>query len=193
MALGLLCTVASTARAQSREYRRLIRDAVAEFESENWAEARALFQSAHETFPNARTLRGMAMCAFELRDYDEAIELLQQALDSGVRPLNTRLREETEDLLRRARSFIGRFNVAVTPPEAELAIDDAPPVYNDYGQIVLPLGEHTFAASLDGYETEIRHVTVRGGEALEVSLALNSHRLPRRRACGLPTSSSSAS
>lgn len=177
LALALLAASmlgAPSAQAQfPREYRRIILEAVGEFEDGNWAEARALFMRAHELSPNARTLRGIGMCAFEMRDYEDAIRLLQESLDSDVRPLTPRLRQETEDLLHRARSFIGRFVVRLEPPEAQLLIDDAPPEPNEEGQIVLPLGEHTFEASLEGYQTELRRVTVRGGESLEVALTLS--------------------
>jgi outer membrane protein assembly factor BamD (BamD/ComL family) len=47
----------------------LIGDAVAEYEAGHYQEARALFRQAHEKQPTARTLRGIGMASFELRDY----------------------------------------------------------------------------------------------------------------------------
>lgn len=173
LAASSITSAPAAAQPFQQSYRRLIREAVAEFDDGNWAEARALFSRAHELQPNARTLRGIGMCSFELREYEDAIDYLEQALESEERALTRRLREETELLLVRARSFIGHFVVNTEPVEAELLVDGAPPALNDNGQIVLPLGEHTFEASLAGYQTEHRQVRVRGGEALEVTLTLD--------------------
>ena len=54
----------------------LIGDAVAEYDAGHFQEARALFRQAHEKSPTARTLRGIGMCSFELRDYVEAARAL---------------------------------------------------------------------------------------------------------------------
>lgn len=174
---ALVAVLAGSAPAEAQtfpqSYRRLIREAVGEFDGGNWAEARALFVRAHELEPSARTLRGIGMCSFELREYEDAIRYLEEALESGERPLTRRQREETELLLVRARSFIGHFVVNTVPAEAQLLVDGAPPALNENGQIVLPLGEHTFDASLEGYRSEHREVRVRGGESLEVTLTLD--------------------
>jgi len=75
-----------------------------------WQEARALFQQAHEEYPNARTLRGIGMAAFEMRDYVGAYRALMQALASEERPLTRRQRRATQALLEETRAFIGRFH-----------------------------------------------------------------------------------
>ncbi len=174
VALALTALSAAPAHAQrfDQTYRNLVREAVSEFGAGNWAEARALFTRAHELSPNARTLRGMGMCAFELRDYEEAISLLEASLVAETQPLDGRLRRETEELLLRARSYIGSFTVVTSPPDASLLVDDAPPALDEEGRIVLPLGEHTFEARAPGFVSELRRITVRGGESLEVTLTL---------------------
>jgi len=60
-------------------------DAVAEYEAGHYQEARALFRQAHEKSPTARTLRGIGMASFELRDYVEATRALTASL-RDVRP-----------------------------------------------------------------------------------------------------------
>lgn len=172
LVMALVWLAASGVEAQSREYRRKIAQAVSEFDAGNWAEARALFTQAHALDPNARTLRGMGMCAFEMRAYAEAIETLEASLAERRRPLTRRQRRSVEALLARARSFIGVYRVHVERADATLTVDDAAPTLEADGSIVLPLGEHVFEARRDGYLTERRRVEVRGGEQLEVSLAL---------------------
>ena len=159
-----LCLTAVDAAAQGRAYRRIVREAVREFDAGNWEEARALFEEAHALAPSARTLRGLGMCAFELREYPEATRLLREALDDGRRPLTRRQRRETEDLLTRAESFVGRFIVLTEPPGAFLRVDDAPVEVNHLGEVELGVGEHTFEATLEGYQPERHRVEVHGGE-----------------------------
>ena len=168
----LLALAVATASAQPRSYERTIRQAVAEFDAGHWAEARALFEEAHAIAPSARTLRGLGMCAFELREYAEAVRALRASLESTERPLTRLQREQVEDLLARARAFIGRFNVVVEPAWASLRVDDAEPRFADDGAVVLELGEHVLEASLEGFEPIRRRLLVRGNEEEQVVLHL---------------------
>ena len=52
------------------------------------------------------------MVAFELRDYVESVERLEQALDAQERRLEGELRTSTEALLARARAFVARTRAA---------------------------------------------------------------------------------
>src|SRR4051794_16670861 len=87
----LLCVVACLSRsagaraqadgaAEASEYRELIEQALSEFKHKNWPEARVLFRRAHELSPNARTLRGMGVVSYEMRDYVHAVLELSSAL-----------------------------------------------------------------------------------------------------------------
>jgi hypothetical protein len=78
---------ATSERVDPAGYAALIDEALAEHQALNFEEARTLFAKAHAIFPNARTLRGMGMMEFELRDYAAGAEQLEQALASQVRPL----------------------------------------------------------------------------------------------------------
>ena len=102
----LFFSVAAPASAQAAKreapppgYSETISDAVHELELGNFAEAREQFRRAHAVSPNARTLRGLGVTEFELRNYGESAELLQQALDSDVKPLEGKLRSDAEKLL----------------------------------------------------------------------------------------------
>src|SRR5687768_5799987 len=99
------------ARADAREpsgHRKTANRAVREFDAGNYAEARGLFNRAHDVFPNARTHLGLGLCEYELRNYGTSIEHLEQALASQVKPLNQQLRKSAEDVLGKARDLIGR-------------------------------------------------------------------------------------
>ncbi|HKO94285.1 MAG TPA: hypothetical protein VJU61_24195, partial [Polyangiaceae bacterium] len=94
-------TASGIARAQANEgdqatepagYREVVSEALQEFEAQNFEESRSLFHRAHVLFPNARTYRGLGFTEFELRHYPAAIEYLEAALSSSVRPLTADLR-----------------------------------------------------------------------------------------------------
>ena len=79
------------------DYRALVKQAVREFEASNWPEAFALFKRAHELEPSARTLRGIGLAAYEMRDYVQSIGYLQTALEDQRRPLSPAQRKVIDD------------------------------------------------------------------------------------------------
>ncbi len=181
----LACLLADRARAQTRarevepatieeppEYRAMVAEALAEYEAGHFEESRTLMRQAHAIFPNARTMRGLGMVAFELRGYAESVQWLEQALASRARPLEGELQAQTQALLERARSFTGRLIIALTPTTARLLVDGreiAPP---DRTSLLLAVGEHALEAHAESYLPERRVVRVVGGEVQSLSLAL---------------------
>ena len=89
----------SSQEPSSPEYRSAIEEALSEFEAGRYEEARVLFLRAHAIEPNARTLRGIGNCAFEVSDYVAAIVAFEEALASDRRPLDARMRQQTEQLV----------------------------------------------------------------------------------------------
>jgi hypothetical protein len=184
LALAVVLPLALTgiARAQESEppeteaYQRLLREALTEYDGGRYLEARALFRRAHEEQPNARTLRGIGMASFELREYVETLRALEAALVHPVRPLTDEQRASVRDLSDRARSFVGRFVVTVEPESAVLYVDGAPAERRDDGSILLDLGEHRFEVRCDGCVTTAETVSVRGGEDEPLSLVATGRR-----------------
>lgn len=165
----LLCT--SVASAQSP--RRLVREALAEFERGNYEEARALFLEAYELEPSARVLRGAGMASFEARAYLQAYRLLKRALSETESPLNDRQRGEAQSLLERVETFLGKFTFVTDPADATITIDLRPIEREDDGSVLLDLGEHQVAISADGHRTVDRRLDVVGGEVETVEIALD--------------------
>ncbi|MCB9591775.1 MAG: hypothetical protein H6719_03490 [Sandaracinaceae bacterium] len=154
------------------DYSAIIEDAVSEFSEGHWAEARAHFERAHALYPNARTLRGIGMCAFELRDYPAAVRFLDQSLGATRRPLTDEQRADTQELIARARSYVGHFLVTTTPPGAEILVDDEVPSRGVDGRLMLALGEHVLVARAPGHREVRRRLDVGGGEDRELELRL---------------------
>jgi hypothetical protein len=158
-------------------YRELIRKAVQEYELGNWAEAKLFFADAHALNPNARTMRGLGLVAYALRNYVEAQTWFQQALDSQLEPLPEKLRIEVSEYLRLSEHFLAHLRVNVDPLAAEIRLDDKPldpqAMAGGGGATVNP-GPHELMISLDGYETLRRHLDLDAAANIELSLRLHS-------------------
>jgi hypothetical protein len=152
----------------------LIGDAVAEYDAGHFQEARALFRQAHERQPTARTLRGIGMCSFELRDYVEATRSLGASLRETRRPLTSEQKRHAELLLARAHTFVGRYVIKVKPASASLFVDGHPAELESDGVLLLAFGRHQLSlrcASCAPTEKE-EDITVAGGEQKTIELAL---------------------
>jgi hypothetical protein len=157
---------------ENAEYKELIEQALGEFRHKNWPEARVLFRRAHEISPSARTLRGMGIVSYEMRDYVQAVRDLSAALADTRQPLTEQQRGECQNLLARSRTFVGVFEVRVTPADAELRLDGAPLSRETDGSVLVPFGEHVLTGSAQGHVGASARVRVRGGERGEVELRL---------------------
>jgi hypothetical protein len=168
--LALWC-VATPALAQTDEappgYDHVIDQAVSEFAASHWAEARALFLQGHDMFPNARTLRGIGMSSYELRDYPEAVRTLDQSLASTVRPLTAEQRAQVSELRERAAAFVGRYEVPAAPTGARFYLDGEHVDVEDGwpaspGHVLLGVGEHQVAIRTDEGRSTTARLVVRG-------------------------------
>ncbi|MDB4976255.1 MAG: hypothetical protein JWN48_4596 [Myxococcaceae bacterium] len=171
----LMCVVSAAhaqhERAEPAEYRAVIDRGVEEYQLGNYQEARDEFARAHSMFPNARTLRGLGLTAFELRNYVEAVSTLQSALASKVKPLDANLRANTEEMLARARNYVGDVILQLEPATAVLSVDgirrtDTPDT------LQLDVGDHVLEFNAPGCLTERRAIRVRGGKTEIVKVAL---------------------
>ncbi|MFI5306659.1 MAG: hypothetical protein ACHQ53_04855 [Polyangiales bacterium] len=163
---------ASAQEADGGAYRQTIDDAVREFAAGHFEEARALFKRAHELSPNARTLRGMGMAAFELRMYVSAIRELDAALNDTRKPLDGDLRTQVQQLMAKAREFVGRVTLVLQPPEAKVLVDGKDPQLEPDGSILLDVGTHVVSANADGYKPSNLRFNVEGDSEQTVRVAL---------------------
>ncbi len=162
--------------APPADYQRLVDQAVGEFGAAHWAEARALFDQAHRVYPNARTLRGLGMAAFELRDYAASVRYLSAALVEDTIPLTEEQRAQVTELLGRAQGFVGQFTIPAAPADARLVVDGAatslPGWPEQPAPLLLSIDSHTIVIrTASGRSTEVR-VQVRGREdtTLEIDM-----------------------
>ncbi len=161
----------AAAEAEQTEFDRVLKQALGEFDLGNWTEARALFERAHELRPSARTLRAIAMCAFEEKSYVAAIVHAQKALDDERKSLDGKQRKQMEQLLERAHGFVARIQLALTPSDAEVRVDLKPPTFME-GRLMLDPGEHELLVRAQGYQEAQHRIVVRPREERQLNLAL---------------------
>jgi hypothetical protein len=178
--IGILITASwlpAEGRAQGNEdaqYKERISQAVREFELGNWQESRALFKQAHQLKPNARTLRGMGMAAFEMRKYLWARRDLDASLRDNRQPLNEEQSRAAKKLIEQTNAFIGRFRLTVEPPTSTVEADEKPAEIESDGSLLLEIGEHPITARAPDYQDFKQTVTVEGGEDRELKIVLES-------------------
>lgn len=178
LALGLVLAGPALADARDADppgYAEAVSQALSELESGNYPEAREEFLRAHAAFPNARTSRGLGMVEFELRNYPACVRHLETALASSVRPLDRRLRAETETLLERARRYVGRLRLETEPADATLTVDGTEVALDAEGMLLMDVGNHVLEVRAAGRVTEQRTLRITGGAQTELRVAL---RLP---------------
>lgn len=158
------------------EYRGIVDSALDEFDAGHWAEARALFERAHAIFPNARTLRGMGMAAFELRDYVAARRSLEASLTETRRSLTDEQRAQVTELVGRARVFVGDFRVGPAPAGSELDVDGVPTTpegdLTTEATVPLAVGAHEITLRAPDGRSARAQITVHGGENTTLALAI---------------------
>jgi hypothetical protein len=170
-ALGPAQGAAQSARDEAA-YKDLVEQALNEFKHRNWPEARVLFMRAHELNPNARTLRGMGIVSFEMRDYLNAATNLKAALDDRRQPLTDAQRKECEALLTRARTFVGVYTLKLDPGDAHVLLDGNEVTRDEEGHLLVPFGDHTLSARAPGRQETSTRLNVQGGERGEIALSL---------------------
>lgn len=153
----------SASGAGADDYKSTVTEALKEYELGHWDEAEALFARAHELNPNARTLRGMGLAAFENRRYVLAVGRLRAALEEKRNALTAAQRKEVQGVIDRASAFISHFVVTLSPANAEITVNGAPASRSESGELLLDPGEYEIVATAEGYKTGSARVTAEGG------------------------------
>lgn len=182
--LALACALgASSASAQPlaepAAYRPLVDEALTEFDAGRYAEARTLFERAHAVYPNARTLRGIGMAAFELRDYVASAAALEASLASDVRPLTEEQRTAAIALRERALVFVGSFGIGPAPAGTEVRVDGVVTApagsIESSARVALAVGSHEIALRAPDGRSVRAAVVVHGGEDEDLGLVIEAH------------------
>lgn len=173
IALWLVGTLAGSAGAQTDAgYKAVLAEALAEYRAENWPEARALFGRAHALKPNARTLRGMGLTAYQERRYVLAADLLGKALVHPRKPLTPKQRTQAQRFIERARSFISTLGLRLEPGGAQLEVDGQPVSLAEDGTLLVDPGTHELVIRAPGHRQQVRRLRAEPGEEAELRITL---------------------
>jgi hypothetical protein len=154
------------------EFRATVSEAISEFNARRWAEARALFLRAHDLQPSARTLRSLGMTSFEMSEYPRAINELSASLGDTRRPLSEEQREQVSSLLSRARLFVGRYDLQLSPEDTAIWVDGVPYTPGNEEFLQLSVGSHELIVRAPGHAELSRRLNVQGGEEQSLELTL---------------------
>jgi tetratricopeptide (TPR) repeat protein len=176
-AIGVACAllIASGVRAQERseppEYREVVRCALQQFDQGRYAEAGALFERAHQLFPNARTLWGLGLVAFEDRDYVGAVMHLEASLTDARRPLAAAQRTQAEKALKESWEFVAGYQLHLEPSTANLRVDGNP-AQMARDLLLMNPGSHELVVDAPQYRQVTRRIEARSGERSDLSVEL---------------------
>jgi hypothetical protein len=151
------------------EYAQLIAAALAEFDAGHWAEARGYFERAHARRPNARTLWGLGVTAFELGRHAQAITELRAAIADTRVPLAAEQTAKAREIIARAEAHVAIVRVELSPSHARLWCDG---VQSQSHELTLAPGEYTLTARADSYRDGQKQLTVVAGERRVVTIDL---------------------
>jgi tetratricopeptide (TPR) repeat protein len=165
---------------ETKRYRELIRDAIAEYDAGRYEESLAMFEQAYALKPTPRVLRGMAKAQFELRRYALSMTTIDRALGTQDDPLTDEMRDELAKLRERALRYVGKVAVRVSPKNAEVLLDGRPLALAERSGIVVDVGKHVVEAQARNYQDARRSVEVRGGGGT-TTLAIDLVPLPAPR------------
>jgi hypothetical protein len=153
-----------------REYTKLVSDAVAAFDAGQYRESREMLARAHQLRPNARTLRGMGLAAFEEGHYSIAVLALEGALAETRQPINPAQRDEVELLRAEANSLTARYNVRGMLSGNELRVDAGEPLWDSRGLLLLDQGAHTVTLRSNTGDVRSWSVQAQGGRTSDLDL-----------------------
>jgi tetratricopeptide (TPR) repeat protein len=152
-------------------YDELVARGVSAFEAGRYTEARELLQRAHLLYPNARTLRGMGLAAFEAEDYAQAGQDFERALAETQNPLDDAQRAELERLQAEADARTARFRLIGQLPGSVLRVDGDPPLMDLAGFLLMDAGTHTVSLQLAGGEERTLALQAEGGQWSDLDLS----------------------
>jgi tetratricopeptide (TPR) repeat protein len=159
----------SAAASEDAKYSKLVADAVSAFDAGRYRESRELLMQAHQLRPNARTLRGMGLAAFELGRYSLALTDLDGALAETRQPMSPAQRKEVELLRAEANTLIARYVVHGLTPDAELRVDGEAPLWDPNRDLLLDQGSHSVTVVGAG-EARSWSVVASGGQHSELDV-----------------------
>lgn len=169
---GVVAPTRADEVAENREEAKRLRDAGAQaMEHGDFGAALGLFHQAFRLYPSANSRYNVGVALDRLGRSSEAVEAFEAFLaDSSNAPNDAR--EFAQQRLKELAPQISRLTVAVSPPEAALALDGLPLSLPRARELPVMPGVHEVTAELAGYVSTSTRVVVSAGEQRRIDFAL---------------------
>ncbi|WP_394843844.1 CDC27 family protein [Pendulispora brunnea] len=129
------------------------------------------FKQAYQLSPNVNVLYNIAQAQFQLQRYAQALSTFEQYLSEG----GEGHRGEVLEVVATLQSRVGRLDIHVNAPGAELQIDDEEVPAKRLGKpLTVSVGRRKLVASAKGYHPKTQWVDVAAGESVNVDVRLDS-------------------
>jgi hypothetical protein len=139
----------------------------------NYQGALAEFEAAYRDKPGPGSLQNVALCLKALFRYAEAASSLRLLLSRHADELSAGEREAMAKTLQEFESLVGKLELTVEPPHAELTLDGrAVPRDERARGILLNVGEHTVSAEAAGFARHVQVVRIASQQNLRLTLQL---------------------
>jgi hypothetical protein len=172
IALGCIGVQRTAAQAEPSDdaYEGLVARSIAAFDAGKFMESRDLLLRAHQLRPNARTLRGMGLAAYEAGKYALAVLDLERALAETRQPMTPDQRAEVERIYDQANALTARYRLMGQPPGAAILVDQSPPLWDAAGFLLLDQGKHELRLKLASGEVRAFEIEAAGGQWVDFDL-----------------------
>lgn len=141
----------------------------------SWDAALAEFLASAELFPTRVALKNAAQCLEQLRRYAEAMDSLQQLLDTFGDSLPSEERMATADAIERLRQNTGSIVITSSAPGASIVVDGRERgVAPLKGPIVVDAGTHVVRVFKQGYSAHDATVVVAAKQEKQVKASLEA-------------------
>lgn len=180
LVLGSRPALAAPSPAAKQEAAERFERGVQLFKEQAYRAAVIEFQRAHDLVPDYRLLYNLAHAKHQLQDYLGAARDYEAYLARGGDEIPSERRAHVEQLLAALESRVGRIEVKVDRPGAEVYLDDAKVGVAPLPSLLLAnVGRHRIAARAADGALASEYVDVAGGDIAQVALRLGPAAGPR--------------
>ncbi len=145
------------------------------YQGGNFDGATSEFERAYALSHDPRLLFNMAIADRDNKRYSRAVRRLEQELSEGATTLTDAEKKTATDLLEALKQFTAPLTISVNEPDATVLVDGVEVGKSPIAQpVTVDVGERTISARKNGFAEASRRVSIAGGKADKVDLALEA-------------------